>query len=114
LSRRKISPYSEGRAGSSGQQCILVENSSIVDGSYLRDASAYSVSKDGAGNYQIDFSLNPDGAQRFGEWTGKNINRYLAVVLNDEVRSAAYIKSQIFAKLKSMGALPNSRPRIWC
>ena len=42
------------------------------------------------------FHSNQSGAQKFGEWTGANINNYMAVVLNDEVKSAAYIKSQIF------------------
>ncbi|MFZ0751553.1 MAG: hypothetical protein WAM70_19475, partial [Pyrinomonadaceae bacterium] len=32
---------------------------------------------------------------KFGAWTGSNINEYLGVVLNDEVKSIAYIKSRI-------------------
>jgi preprotein translocase subunit SecD len=46
-------------------------------------------------NYQIVFSLNKTGADKFGNWTGAHINEYLAVVLDDEVRSIAFIKSQI-------------------
>ncbi|MCA1849995.1 MAG: protein translocase subunit SecD, partial [Acidobacteria bacterium] len=37
----------------------------------------------------------PSGAQKFGDWTGRSINEYMGVVLNDEVRSIAYIRSQI-------------------
>ena len=48
-----------------------------------------------AKNYTISFSLKPDGAAKFGAWTGANINEYLGVVLNDEVKSIAFIKSQI-------------------
>jgi preprotein translocase subunit SecD len=68
-----------------------------VDGSELRDASALSLGdRDNLGaTYNIMFSLTSAGAQKFGDWTGKNINNYLAVVLNDEVKSAAYIKTQI-------------------
>lgn len=74
---------------------VVVEYPSVVDGSELRDAAA--VSRTGSeGDYQISFSFKPAGAQKFGEWTGKNINNYMAVVLNGEVKSAAYIKSQIF------------------
>lgn len=74
---------------------IVVEYPSIVDGNELRDAAA--VSRTGnESDYQITFSLKPAGAQTFGDWTGKNINNYMAVVLNDEVKSAAYIRSQIF------------------
>jgi preprotein translocase subunit SecD len=40
--------------------------------------------------------LKPAGAQTFGEWTGKNIGNYMGVLLNDEIKSVAYIKSQIF------------------
>ncbi|MEO6391111.1 MAG: protein translocase subunit SecD, partial [Pyrinomonadaceae bacterium] len=32
---------------------------------------------------------------KFGAWTGANLNQYMGVVLNDEVKSIAYIKSQI-------------------
>ena len=51
----------------------------------------------GGGNdeYQIAFSLKPTGATKFGAWTGANTNEYMGVVLNDEVKSIAFIKSQI-------------------
>lgn len=91
---RKVLKLSDSERGNT-EQWIVVENPSIVDGSQLRDASAYpSLAKDGS--YQIMFSLLPDGAQTFGDWTGKNINNYVAVVLNDEVKSTVFIKSQIF------------------
>lgn len=77
------------------KQYVVVETPAVVDGSELRDAAA--VSRTGNDNdYQISFSFKPGGAQKFGEWTGKNIGNYMAVVLNNEVKSAAYIKSQIF------------------
>lgn len=76
------------------KQYVIVETPAVVDGSELRDASA--VQGRGGGDYQIAFSFKPGGAQKFGEWTGQNINNYMAVVLNNEVKSAAYIKSQIF------------------
>jgi len=43
----------------------------------------------------ISFSLAPEGAQKFGAWTGAHIKDYLGVVLNGEVKSIVYIKSQI-------------------
>ncbi len=76
------------------KQFVVVETPAVVDGSELRDAAA--VQGRGGGDYQISFSFKPSGAQKFGEWTGANINNYMAVVLNGEVKSAAYIKSQIF------------------
>jgi preprotein translocase subunit SecD len=103
---RRIMPYSDrdeptnASTGSTNdparpKQFVVVEYPSIVDGSELRDASAYSQTGTDR-DYKITFSLKPAGAQKFGEWTGKNINNYMAVVLNGEVKSAAYIKSQIF------------------
>jgi len=76
------------------KQFVVVEYPSVVDGSELRDASA--VSRTGSeGDYQIAFSLKPAGADKFGQWTSENINNYMAVVLNDQVKSIAFIKSRI-------------------
>jgi len=77
------------------KQYVVVEYPAIVDGSELREANAMSRTG-GDRDFEIGFSLKPAGAQKFGDWTGKNINNYMAVVLNGEVKSAAYIKSQIF------------------
>lgn len=104
-SSRKVLPYRDRDdptgAGSAQDpnaaptQFVVVEYPAVVDGSELRDANA--VSRTGSdSDYQIAFSFKPAGAQKFGDWTGKNIGNYMAVVLNDEVKSAAYIRSQIF------------------
>ncbi len=77
------------------KQYVVVETPAVVDGSELRDAAALQA-RGGGSDYQITFQFKPAGAQKFGDWTGKNIGNYMAVVLNDEVKSAAYIKSQIF------------------
>ena len=102
---RKVYPYADRDEPSKGganpaepkapTQFVVVEYPSVVNGDELREANAVSRTG-GEGDYQISFSFKPSGAQKFGEWTGKNINNYMAVVLNDEVKSAAYIKSQIF------------------
>ena len=103
---RKVLPYSERdretAAAKTGptpdqkpKQYVVVEEPAVVDGSELRDASA-SAARAGGQEYEINFQFKPTGAQKFGDWTGKNINNYMAVVLNDEVKSAAFIKSQIF------------------
>lgn len=101
---RKILPYDQRDAAPlAGQrtpterprQFVIVEYPAVVDGSELRDANAISRTGNDL-DYQISFSLKPAGAQKFGDWTGRNINNYMAVVLNDEVKSAAFIRSQIF------------------
>ncbi len=103
---RLVLPYSERDEPTAGGQTdqnqaaqkpkswVVVENPPVVEGSELRDAKAVS-SRGGADDFQIAFSLKPSGAEKFGQWTGANINEYMGVVLNDEVKSIAYIKSQI-------------------
>ena len=101
---RKVLPYAErdkdtaqskNTPAEQRTQWVVVESPAVVDGSELRDASA-SPARAGGQEYEINFQFKPTGAQKFGDWTGKNINNYMGVVLNDEVKSAAYIKSQIF------------------
>jgi preprotein translocase subunit SecD len=101
-SNRRILPYRERDTSTTPSdpqnqpppQFVVVEYPSVVDGSELRDASA--VSRTGnEGDYQIAFSLKPAGATKFGDWTSKNINNYMAVVLNNEVKSIAFIRSRI-------------------
>lgn len=88
---QNILPYPE-RDGAP-ERFVIVDKTVIVSGEDIRDAQAVSRNK---GDYQISFSLKPDAATKFGDWTGKNINNYLAVVLDNKVQSIAFIKSQIF------------------
>jgi preprotein translocase subunit SecD len=74
----------------------VVEVPPIVTGTDLRNAAAVPAPGGGTTEYQIQFSLKKAGAEKFGAWTGAHINEYMGVVLNDEVKSIAYIKSQIF------------------
>ena len=100
---RRVYPYAERETPSPNnadkkeekpKQWVVVESPAVVDGSELRDANA--VSRTGnESDYQIAFSLKPGGATKFGDWTSKNIGNYMGVVLNGEVKSAAYIKSRI-------------------
>ena len=102
---RRVLPYAERNEPTAGGQpssetpkekkWVVVELPAIVDGSELRNASAVQT-RGGAEEYAIAFSLKPGGAEKFGSWTGAHINEYMGVVLNDEVKSIAYIKSQIF------------------
>ena len=75
---------------------VIVESPAIIDGSQLRSATAVPSRGGGSDAYEINFSLKPTGAEKFGSWTGANINEYMGVVLNNEVQSIAFIKSQIF------------------
>lgn len=73
---------------------VVVESTPIIEGKEIRTASAISLLQND--KYRIQFTLKPEAAEKFGAWTSANINQYLGVVLNDEVKSIAFIKSQIF------------------
>ncbi len=93
--RNDTSNANQNKPDQKPKQWVVIESPAVVDGSDLRDSNAVSRTG-GNSDYQISFSFKPNGAQKFGDWTGKNIGNYMAVVLNDEVKSTAYIKSQIF------------------
>ncbi len=93
----EVLPYLEEMEGTgvNTESFVIVERTPIVTGQDVSRAKAVAQQTGEADDYQIVFSLNPAGAQRFGTWTAENINRYLAIVLNKQVRSAPYIRSQI-------------------
>jgi preprotein translocase subunit SecD len=90
---RRVLPYTE-REGATTGKWVVVEVPAIVNGSELRTAEA-ARSPSGGDDYQIRFSLNDTGGNKFGAWTEANINEYIGVILNDEVKSIAFIKSRI-------------------
>jgi len=77
-------------------QYVVVETPAIIDGTELRNATATQSTGGRADDYEISFSLKKAGADKFAAWTGAHINEYMGVVLNGQVRSIAYIKSQIY------------------
>jgi preprotein translocase subunit SecD len=98
---RRVLPYSE-RPELAGQDAakavkkwVVVESPAIIDGAQLRTATA-NQSRAGADEYEIDFSLKDTGSKKFGDWTGANINEYMGVMLDNEIKSIAFIKGQIF------------------
>jgi len=60
-----------------------------------RDLTGADVSHDQAGRPDVDFTLNREGAERFGRVTGANIGKQLAIVLDNRVFSAPEIHGQI-------------------
>jgi len=96
-SNRRVLPYTERAdlVGAKPAKWVVIESPAIINGSDLRNASAVPGRGNGDDNYEISFSLRKEGADKFGSWTGANIDQYLGVVLNDEVKSIAFIKSQI-------------------
>jgi preprotein translocase subunit SecD len=70
----------------------LVKKTPVVSGRDLRNAKP---SLDENNRPAVSFSLKSDGATRFGNWTGSNIGRYLAIVLDGRVESAPVIEGRI-------------------
>ncbi len=91
--RRVLPEVGTEEIGVAAKKWVVVESPAIVDGSDLSDASA--VRSSTGDSYDIVFSLKKFGAEKFGTWTSSNINNYLGVVLNDEVKSIAFIRSPI-------------------
>jgi len=75
-----------------GKRPIVVQRQSIITGSSLTSAE---VRPDDQGGWLVAFSLDSQGARVFGDFTGANIGRQLAIVLDDTVYSAPVIRSKI-------------------
>jgi preprotein translocase subunit SecD len=102
-SNRRVLPFMErpdnettpaNQPNNQPRSWVVVESPSVVDGGEIREALP--IPRTGSNSeYYISFALKPNGAAKFGDWTSKNIGAYMAVVLNDEVKSAPFIKSRI-------------------
>jgi len=113
-----------GAGAQPGQRSFyLVRKAAVITGRDLKNARP-SVSGE-TGLPDIQFSLTPNGAQKFGQATGENVGRRLAVILDGTVESAPVINSRItdsgviqgqfsqaeadeLAKVLRAGALPAS------
>ncbi len=84
------SDSSSGSPG--GQSWYLLSQVAAVTG---RDLSGAQPGTDENGQPSVNFTLNRDGASRFGEVTQKNVGKQLAIVLDNRVVSAPVIQSQI-------------------
>ena len=75
-----------------GQVYYALERRPVITGRDLKTARA------GIGQFQepvVNFSLTHEGAQIFEDWTGANVGRPLAIVLDGKVQSAPVIESRI-------------------
>ena len=70
----------------------LVNEIPILDGSMLTNAS---VGFDQNNRPVINFTLNSEGAEIFGDFTGKSVGKRLAIVLDGKVYSAPNINERI-------------------
>lgn len=72
----------------------LVSKFTDVTGKYLKDARA-GLGGDSGAEAVVNFTFNPEGAQKFYDLTSRNIGRIVAIILDGIVISAGQIKSAI-------------------
>jgi preprotein translocase subunit SecD len=75
-----------------GVSYYLVQRVPVVTGRDLRTARP---TLDEFNRPAVSFSLKPDGATKFGNATGANIGRRLAIILDERVHSAPVIEGRI-------------------
>jgi preprotein translocase subunit SecD len=89
----EVVPGTTGGTGEmAGTVYYLLRRGQSVSGRDLRNARP---SVDSNNRPAVSFTLNTDGARRFGEITGNNIGRQLAIVLDGRVQSAPRIDGRI-------------------
>jgi len=78
------------------RELFLVKKEYELTGKYLTDANV-NISSDvqHAGMPEVNFTLNRSGARIFSRVTGANVNKQMAIALDDKVASAARIQEKI-------------------
>jgi preprotein translocase subunit SecD len=85
------SSESASSSSSGGQVWYLLNQVATVTGRDLTGAQPGTYN----GQPSVNFTLNRDGAARFGEMTGNNVGKMLSIVLDNRVVEAARIDSRI-------------------
>lgn len=88
----EVLPGSAKSGESADPRFYVVQRVPAVSGSDLRSARQ---SIDRNHRPAVGFTLKPDAARRFGEFTARNLNRPLATVLDNRVTAVANIESRI-------------------
>jgi preprotein translocase subunit SecD len=79
-------------AGERQSGWYVVQKAAVISGRDLKNARP---SRQQFGANTVTFFLTPAGAEKFGDATGKNIGRRLAIILDKRVQSAPSIKDRI-------------------
>ena len=114
-------------SGSDQQSVYVLQRLSIVAGNDFRSADPGVDAN--TGRKEVNFTLTNEAGDRFYEYTSKNVNHSMAVVMNDQVKEVANIENAIrdtgritgsfsqdevmaLSKLLSTGALPASLSQL--
>src|SRR5262249_16616115 len=75
-----------------GQEIDLKVHPPLFSGDQV---AAASIGSDQTGQRTVDFTLKPDGKDKFGQFTSDNVGSYFAIVLDGKVISAPVIDEPI-------------------
>ncbi len=89
---RRLTKDTEILPSRGGNEWFLVDRIPVIKGADLK--TAYT-SQDEFGRPAVGFELTSEAADRFGDFTSRNIGKRLAIVLEGEVVSAPVIQSRI-------------------
>ncbi|MFO1186816.1 MAG: protein translocase subunit SecD [Alphaproteobacteria bacterium] len=89
--RSKVYKFRNPKEGG-GRTQILLEERAVITGDMLREARS---GQDEYGQAAVNFTLNTQGARKFGEYSSSHIGHIFAIVLDDEVISAPVIRGAI-------------------
>jgi len=77
-----------------GESWYVLSRAAVVTGRDLRSA-VEGRNTNNPGQWQVNFTLSPEAARRFGPFTQQNIGRQMAIVLEHRVYSAPVINGRI-------------------
>lgn len=73
----------------------------VATGETVADATAGTNPQ--TGQWVVNFTTTDAGAQTFGDFTGRNVNKLMAVVLDDQLQSVATINQRLFRDIQISG-----------
>ncbi len=76
-------------------------------GSIVKGAQA-GVNPQRPGSWQVNVEVNPQNAKAFGDFTARNVNKLMAVVLDDQIRSVATINSALYNNFSISGSFDST------
>ena len=84
-----------GKPVDTGWRTLYLFSRAEVTGDYITDASRAIDSQKTPPEYYVALTFSPQGADRFEEVTGANVQRRFAIILDDVINSAPVIKTKI-------------------
>ena len=72
---------------------MCLQRASIVAGNDFRSADPGT--NPNTGQREVDFTLTNEAGDKFYDYTSKNVDKSMAVVMNDQIREVATIQSAI-------------------